>query len=369
MLRPTRVAPPDMANSPGISPKELTKRTNSRWQVSHVATRRTLFFGLVLLFCGSLMLFLLAGQDNDKNAISESASMLTSPAAGLGEAPAAAISNPTNAGRLPATQHDSPVSGGQPLHQLLAGGSEEAWLMSYPKLMSLPAIELWALLERPEIHSQPRAKQLMQRLIMSCAKALAEFEYNASKDMLEPLVAVSQPLNSAWCEPLLGVPHDDRIARSRALNADRDVLAQSLRLPVLELMDSDAERAGLIKRSQQALERSRDPFLLNDAVRNLLAAESETLIPDLPAWHRLSKSQRHTVGLALQAIASCEALQSCGPQSLVTQEHCGWLAGFDCQNGMGLHQVVQNALSPNEMTVLNGILANIRHRRSAPRGS
>lgn len=256
------------------------------------------------------------------------------------------------------------------LRAALATGTNDAWLRSYPALMSLPAWSLWELLQRPEIWSQGRAKQLMRSLLGACSGPLSEFDARdvLSADGGDPILS-SQPLNRAWCRELQSLSMEQRATVGKALSRDADLRALRMRLPPMELYDDEGERSQLLDRSKQVLRESADPYLLNSAIHNMLYAKDPSILGTDADWQNLPHSQQSRVEIALQAMISCEAARACGPSSLLTLEYCGWVNGLDCQVGMGLQQVLQSSLSPVQMRVLNSALMRARALRLPPAGS
>lgn len=293
------------------------------------------------------------------------------PAASAGQHRAAAVADrasgaPMSEGPVPASHATTKPSAvgaddHDPLPVQLQNANDADWIAVYPQLMGLSAIELWNLLDRPELRGHPRAKWLTRGVLIGCVAALDELDANLSDAERR-----SAPTARAWCASLANVPRDIRSARLLALGADPDLQAMGLRLPPLSLLDDAGEQSALMERSQEVLALSKDITMLPRAIENLLFGERSSLTQQLPAWDQLPRPQRQLIAAALQAVVTCEAVAACGPQSFLTYRLCSSSNLFDCQQGAGMLQTVHTSLSPSQLRIFNELMARARGIRSRP---
>ncbi len=270
----------------------------------------------------------------------------------------------STAGTSPTTTGASRQTSPETLADVLANGGDPLWLENLPRLHRLSSMELWNLLDLPQIASQPQAKFLRNRLIGACSSALAQLRSNVPAEQWH-----NAPVVLEWCKPMLSITEAERMRRLRELNNDPDVLDKLYEVPAPGLMKTDAERQELLEQSITVLDHSVDPYLVRRATDNLMSMDPAHLIEDLATWKNMHPNQQGTISSQLQQLASCEATRSCGPGTLPMIEYCASNAPWvTCQPGMSMHQAVQNAMSPHDYQILTGILNTIRQRRAAVPG-
>lgn len=241
---------------------------------------------------------------------------------------------------------------------LLRNGRPDRWSVAWRDYFAgMPPVDLWNLLNDPEIVDQPEAKAVREQIARSCLFGLVrEQQHKDGQDLL-----------TTWCAPFVEFGgHDFMRKHMNALADDEALRAAPFNVLYLKnfrgtRQEREQEQAFL----ETSFKQASDPWSIRASTFSLFAYRSPLVSDDWSEFEMLSRFQRYRLGQIVSVQAACREIRDCGARSVWTAELCATVQGLVCRDGEDLRQIIVRNVSPIELTLIDRIGASVSLTRSS----